>query len=68
MQIKFIFTVFEHYLFALGDLHMGICTGEIKCKWGSPYAKLPKKTYFGPFFFLFADGLLLLLLNHPLLH
>ena len=26
MRKKFIFRVFEQYLFAYGDLHMGICT------------------------------------------
>jgi hypothetical protein len=42
MQIKFMFRVSEQYLFAYGNLHVGICTQEI-CTRGSPCAKLSKK-------------------------
>jgi hypothetical protein len=54
MHKKFIFGVFEQYLFAYyGDSHMGICRhfAQEICIRGSPYAKMPEKAYFGPFIF-----------------
>ncbi len=36
---KFVFGVFEQYLFAYGDSHMGICSHFVQEK----YAKMPGK-------------------------
>jgi hypothetical protein len=50
MHKKFVLGVFEQYLFAYGDSHMGICSHFVHEKFAyGAYAKMPENACFGPF-------------------